>query len=299
VNPRLRTKRRVAGAAFAGAALAAAALGCRVGVTAGQGVGEPLIVEGAQFFPGDLPTNDAGPAVTAVNSMANFGYPGQAGKQLNGDVVPAANALLMRFADLGTGYWSVPVGAPDPQMAGDLAWSCTVDFAWDLPLGTHNLDFVAMDMNGVPGPTNPIPYTILPRIPPGNKLVISLQWDSTADLDLHVLTPGGVDLSAKNPTTEPDGGAPPPPDSGNIDRDSNANCVQDGFRQEDAIWMGTPPPGAYLISVDMFSACGAPSADFVVTVTQSDKVTHTIPGRLLDTDADGGGPGLFVLQLNL
>ena len=54
----------------------------------------------------------------------------------------------------------------------------------------------------------------------------------------------------------------------------------------------------------MFSSCGAPSADFVVTVRKDGLVTDTIKGRLLDIDADngavdGGVPGLFVAQESL
>jgi hypothetical protein len=49
----------------------------------------------------------------------------------------------------------------------------------------------------------------------------------------------------------------------------------------------------------MVSACGAPSADFVVEVRQDGQLTQTFDGRLLAQDADGGGPGtgLFVAQL--
>jgi hypothetical protein len=271
------------------ALLAALSAGCKVGYVPGAGAGEPFIVEGGQFFPGPLPTSDAGPTVASLASMDNLAFPGQAGKQLSGDVTSGSTSVLMRFADLGTGYWSVPVASPDPQMIGDITWSATLDFAWTLPPGNHDMLFTAMDSNGSAGPPFTNTYTIKSPIPTG-KVVVSLNWDSNADLDLHIATPEGIDLSPKHLTTSIDGG---PPD-GVIDRDSNANCVQDGFRQEDAIWAGKPLIGVYLVSVDMFSSCGAPSADFVVTVRVDDAVTQTFKGRLLYTDADGGGPGLMV-----
>jgi hypothetical protein len=274
--------------AFLAAALCA---GCKVGYVPGTGVGEPFLVEGGQFFPGPLPTSDAGPAVVALNSMDNLAFAGQAGKQLSGDVTGGATSVLMRFADLGTGYWSVPVGSPDPQMVGDITWSATLDFAWSIPPGNHDMLFTAMDANGTAGPPQTNTYLVQSTIPMG-KVVVTLDWDSNADLDLHLATPEGIDLSPKHLTTSIDGG---PPD-GVIDRDSNANCVQDGFRQEDAIFAGKPLIGVYGISVDMFSACGAPSADFVVTVRVDGNVTLTFKGRLLSTDADGGGPGLSVGQ---
>jgi hypothetical protein len=256
-------------------------------------------VEGGQFIPGDLPVSDAGPSGVLVNSLTGVVHAGQAGVALTGDVGPGSYSTVMRFADLGTGYWSVPVGVPDPQMPGSLTWAATLDFAWNIPPGVHNILFAAMDNEGRAGPPAVNPYTIETYAPVG-ALVISLAWDSPADLDLHVHTPEGVDLNPKFPDTNPDGGSKTDPGYGLIDRDSNGNCVQDGFRQEDAYWKVSANPGAYLIYVDMFAACGAASADFKVTVTQQGKVTHTVPGRLLASDADGAsGPGLFVLQLNL
>jgi hypothetical protein len=272
--------------------------GCKVGVSADAGLREPLIVEGGQFIPGDLPVSDAGPSGVLVNSLGAVVHAGQAGVALTGDVGPGSYSTLMRFADLGTGYWSVPVGVPDPQMPGSLTWAATLDFGWNIPPGIHNMLFAAMDQEGRAGPPVMNPYTVEAYAPMG-KLVISLAWDSAADLDLHVTTPSGFDLNPKAPTTSPDGGAKPPPGTGLINRDSNAACVQDNFREEDAYWMDGPPSGTYLIHVDMFSACTASAAQFVVTVHQNGKVTHTIPGRLLAMDADSGGPGLFVLQLNL
>jgi hypothetical protein len=231
--------------------------------------------------------------------MDENAYAGQAGKVLGGDVAQGSYSVLMKFDKLGTGYWSVPVGVPDPTMGSDISWSATVDFAPTLPLGNLNFDVVAMDKNGVPGPINQTPFIIKSRTPTG-VLVISLAWDSAADLDLHVHTPDGFDLNPKYSSTDPDAGTSPGPHAGVINRDSNVGCVQDGFREEDAYWKTSPVPGTYLIYVDMFAACGAASADFKVTVTEQGKVTNTVPGRLLASDADGATtPGLFVLQLNL
>jgi hypothetical protein len=279
--------------------LSAIVAGCSVGETATDVAYEPIKVENGVFFTGSIPSSDdAGASVVGVNSAANFAFAGQAGKVLSGDATGTASAILLRFADLGTGYWSVPVVTMDPQMVGDLTWTATIDFGWNIPSGTHQMNIAAIDMNGVVGPISQNPYLIQSATPKG-ALVISLVWDSNADLDLHVKTPEGEDLSPENPTTNPDAGTMQPSGGGYVDRDSNTNCVQDGFRQEDAVFATTPPPGTYLISVDMFSACGAPSADFLVVVRTNGKVEQTIPGRLLGTDADSGGPGLFVGQLKL
>lgn len=279
---------------FASAAVLA---GCEVGVLPSPAGREPIQVQGGQFFPGPLPESDAGPAVVALNSADNLVFPGQAGKVLSGDVAGGGNAILMRLADLGTGYWSVPVGSPDPQMPGAITWSANVDFAWTIPPGNHDMLFSAMGLDGTAGPALHNPYLFQSSVPTG-KAVVSLAWDSSADLDLHLVTPDGHEIDPKHPTSASlDGGTST--GAGTLDRDSNASCVQDGFREEDVVFADAPLPGNYLVRVDMFSACGAPAADFVVTVRVDGNVTKTVKGRLLDTDADGGGPGsgLFVAQI--
>ena len=42
-------------------------------------------------------------------------------------------AVAVRFRDLGQGYWVVPVGTPDPQNSGELAWSMTTSFGDIVP----------------------------------------------------------------------------------------------------------------------------------------------------------------------
>ncbi|MFT3769962.1 MAG: hypothetical protein QM820_31425 [Minicystis sp.] len=148
---------------------------------------------------------------------------------------------------------------------------------------------------------------------PKGKVVISLHWDSPADLDLHLTNPDGSEIDPKHPSAEPiDGGTSAddpyiyPPGTGVLNRDSNGSCIQDGFREEDIVFAEAPLPGKYLLRVDMFASCSAPAANFVVTVREDGAVTQTIKGRLLDIDADNGtapgdagatGAGLFIGQL--
>ena len=51
-----------------------------------------------------------------------------------------------------------------------------------------------------------------------------------------------------------------------------------------------------LVAIAVLVACSAPAANFVITARQAGKSVLTAKGRLLDLDADGGGPGsgLFV-----
>ncbi len=177
---------------------------------------EPLQVQGGQFFSGPLPTG-TGPAVDFINTQASVFPAGAINKTLTGDADMGATAVLLRFADLGSGYWSVPVGMPDIAMSnGALSWLATCNFSEDIPAGRHPLVFNAIDASGnagpAPGANQTETLTFLPLVPKGD-VVISLTWDTGADLDLHLVAPDGTELDPQHPNTaamrEPDGGLPP------------------------------------------------------------------------------------------
>jgi uncharacterized protein YfaP (DUF2135 family) len=164
--------------------------------------------------------------------------------------------------------------------------------------------FNAVDKTGNAGPapgTNQTEVLTFTSNVPTGDVVISLTWDTNADLDLHLVAPDGTELDPEHPNTaamrEADGGLPP--GTAVLDRDSNANCVPDAFREEDAVFAGPPASGIYVVRVDMFSACGAPEAAYVVTVSVKGEVKGTFRGVLIAEDADGGGPGSGVFVTNL
>jgi hypothetical protein len=267
---------------------------------------EPLTVQGGQFFSGPLPTG-TGPKVDFINTPASVFPAGAINKTLTGDADMGATSVLLRFSDLGTGYWSVPVGMTDITMSnGALTWSAICSFSDSIPSGRHPLVFNAMDAKGnagpAPGQNQTETLTFLSAVPKGD-VVISLVWDTAADLDLHLVAPDGTELDPEHPTTAAmrAPGAPPPPGTATLDRDANASCIEDPSPEEDAVFADPPAPGKYIVRVDMFSSCGAPAADFAVSVRVRGKETQRASGVLLAEDADGGGPGsgLLVMQLNL
>ena len=283
--------------------LAAGAVGCLAGCIDGvlpsTGSFEPIQVNGAQFFPGPLPVGTTGPTVQTINAPSTQLVAGQSGWSVNGDVDMGAYSVALAFTELGTGYWVVPVGEPDVQVSNALVWAAGCNFAWSIPVGSHDLAFSAIDGSGNAGPANPLTLTFQSPVPTG-KVVISLGWDSGADLDLHLVAPDGTELDPQHPNTYAGTDGILPPGAGVLDRDSNAGCIQDGYREEDAVFATAPAPGSYLVRVDMASACGAAAADFVVTERVNGAVKLTVKGRLLAAAADGGGPGsgLFVAQLS-
>jgi hypothetical protein len=207
----------------------------------------------------------------------------------------------MRLADVGTGYWVVPTQLVDPQ-TGDLTWEACVDFGRDLAPGPHTLQLAAVDADGHFGKTSEDVQLVVQPLPPKGQVVLALTWDSDADLDLEVTTPTGKIVDPKHPSTADASGdagvVPSAAHVGKIDRDSNAGCVPDGYREEDLVFQDAPSPGLWQVRVNMFAACGAPAANFTVTVYVDGQPWRTVPGRLVDTDANGGaGTGLFVTEM--
>ncbi len=291
------------------AALALSVVGCGDSESAQSGAREALRVSNGQFFPGDLPAANGGPAIDGPDGVRNTVVAaGFTGKKIAGLAPLGSYAVAMTFKDLDQGYWVVPVGSPDP-LTGELSYSANCDFSRDIPAGDHQMSLAAIDTGGHFGRALGLNFTMLPFVPDGS-VVARLEWNNDADVDLHIVGPSGKELDPKHPnsgTLDKDGNAPA--GSGTLDRDSNANCVADGYRSEDVVWtdnpdtteVETPGPGTYVVRADMFNACGRPATTFVFKLFVGGELVKQQAGRLLDIDADGGGPGsgLFVTEFTL
>jgi hypothetical protein len=291
-------------ASFAAALLAAfAAVACgSASEPAPSGADEPLRVrfvpprataaQAGQFFPGPLPTGANGPAIASVDNRQSAVYAGEFGKRMAGNAAGTATGVGFQFEGLGTGFWVAPVSIPDNLLPGTLLFEVALDFGRDVPAGKQLLQMAAVDVNGEWGPPSETPLYFQSTQPAG-AAVASLTWDSSADLDIQIITPNGP-IDAKHFTTGGyDGGVPP----GNaiLDRDSNASCIQDGLRREDVIWNDEPTPGLYLAKVDLYSSCGEAATNFLFQLFVQGELKLSLPGRLLAIDADNGaGPGLAI-----
>jgi uncharacterized protein YfaP (DUF2135 family) len=107
-----------------------------------------------------------------------------------------------------------------------------------------------------------------------------------ADLDLHVVEPGGVEIwSRKSSTYEPPVVGPVDQDAANaagkLDLDSNAMCHLDGRNLENVLYGAAPPAGDYLVRVDTFSLCGQAAARWKLEVWVDGALLSTTSGESL------------------
>jgi hypothetical protein len=303
------------------AAVGSAAAACDSGVVqANSGLAEPLQVSGGQFFSGPLPgtsadagSDDGGSSTLTVSSITyqnELIVPGVGAKSLGGVVSQDAVAVAVRFADLGSGYWVVPTQGADSQVPGrDFGFTASFN-VHDAP-GFHDLLFVALDESGSGGIQYDQPMCIESRVPdnghacdptkPVPAAVFTLRWDTNFDLDLHVITPDGQDVSSKADPDVGDAGLPTAT-TARIDRDSMGNCVVDGWHEEDLVFPEYPETGYYDVYADPFSSCGQASVHFTFVVYEPDGAGNLQPtfsqsGEILSSQSTGGQPSpLFVAE---
>jgi hypothetical protein len=235
-----------------------------LGASCGEASRDPgsaawLRVAGAQFVPGALSAS-SGPPVVAVNLSRSTAQQGESGLHLSGALAPEANAVAIALEG-DRGFWLLPAAVPDVATPGAPSFGVTLAVSRDAPAGLRTLQVVARAADGIAGALSTAALEITAPPEPTGELVVSLRWDTNADLDVHVVDGNGVEIWARNPNSwRAVPGAPPDPNAwrtgGLLDVDSNAQCVIDGRNRENVVWTVPPPPGHYLVRVDAFSMCG-------------------------------------------
>jgi hypothetical protein len=108
----------------------------------------------------------------------------------------------------------------------------------------------------------------------------TLRWSSSADLDLHVREPDGTEISYLNPG--------PTASGGELDVDSNINCVPESG-VENVFWPpGEAPTGDYVVSVNGFSVGGAScgGGDYELTIKISGQEDQVFTGSVGADETD-------------
>lgn len=290
---------------FGPAALAAWTLVACGGASPDPGTRALLHVANAQFVPGPLPAPAGGPRVTsAQGSRARI----PAG--LINESIVASLDLAASSAAIGIpgdqGYWVVPAQPPRYESPNQLSIDVTMSFSPALPAGPFQVEVQAGDRAGRFGPPAAVSYVATHVAPPAGGLVITLSWDTEADLDVHVLTPSGAEIWRRQPSSyqPPLPGFPADPgamaQAGVLDFDSNAECRIDGRRQEDVVF-ATPPAGHFVVRVDTFSLCGQPDANWTVEARRAAQVFATARGESTAFDTrppHENGAGVTALEFD-
>ncbi|HTU62441.1 MAG TPA: hypothetical protein VMF89_28470 [Polyangiales bacterium] len=281
-----------------------------------SGFAEPLQIAGAAFkkgaLPGQPPSDDAEANeldLTTIETNNTVIHPGQTGKRISGRARDTGYSVAVRFEDRGTGYWVKPLDEADSVYPGELAFRLDIEVAHDLPLGPQRLLFTVIDARGRASRQQAFELCVASpydkalsacdetQQPPA--AMISLTWDSAADLDLVVRTPDGELVDARHPSTLTDPSLTLEPErQGVLYTDDARGCAGRSVRREDLVWTSEIPEGRYDVFVNLFDACGARATFFEVRAwrrTERDDGSYTFRqagetavGQLIDEEANGG-----------
>jgi hypothetical protein len=292
---------------------ALAALLVASGLAAGCGGAAPqsgltawLRVSNGQYEPGEL-SSDPGlmePTVDTITTHNNQVFPGAQGRSITGSVNGAAVAVLLGLEG-DSAHWLVPVGVPDLEIMGNFTFSASVSYSPDLPTGPRALRFRAIDADGNLGPIQALKLSI-GITPILGSLIVQINWDTEADLDLHLRIIGSdptkpLDVWNHSPLALPPRGPSDPPltkpeidAAGKLLFDSNSQCVIDGARHEEVVFpVGTvPPPGTYEVRVDTFSLCAEATARWHAVAYTNPTGTPTLLQNVQGGAAEAFGQSL-------
>jgi hypothetical protein len=223
----------------------------------------------ATYVAGEVPDSGGGPTLLATADAAVI--PGGSTRVVLDAGTGFATAIVA--IDGVSGYYrlSLSGASPSVELLITLSQELSVrSFDWMYGVGT----------GGSIGPYTTLPVTVVP-VGTGD-VQVSLSWNSTADVDLHVIDPSGEEVYYGNRTSA-SGGA--------LDLDSNAACGSDGPRNENITWpVRGAPAGTYDVLVDYWSNCDEALTDFAVTINVAGADLLTFTGTFTG-DGDYGGSG--------
>ena len=107
---------------------------------------------------------------------------------------------------------------------------------------------------------------------------ITLRWQSSADLDLHVTEPNGTEIwySDKGPTST----------GGRLDVDSNVNCEENGS-VENVYWpVGQAPEGQFHVEVDGYTVDGCGGGQYTVVANVRGREVLRETGEVGEDESD-------------
>jgi hypothetical protein len=267
---------------------------------------EPLLVQDSEFQSSSLADEEAEgeAAITSISFSVGSVRAGARGVPVSGRASGDAYAVAIGLEGQGSGYWTHRVGAEDPVAPGELTFDVLVDLGANVEPGPSQLRIAAVDERGALGEAQLLDICILPEFQDnGNACdpsvapplaVLSLSWDSDADLDLTLVSPSGKVYNKSRRGVADDAGKV----LASFDRDSNSGCVLDNKRREDFVIQELPESGKWRVYANMFDACGAVAARFTAETYQRRKTGEDsyalrrvarVHGQFLRAQADGGG----------
>lgn len=266
-----------------------------------------LQIEDGQYRPGPFPDDDGGPDALALQPSRSTIPINRSGQRMKGLLAATSHAAIIGV-DGDPGTWILPAGVPDSVQPDAPTVRAVFALTDRVEPGPVTISVAAVDADGRIGPAISATLVAVDEEPPPGELVVALVWESTADLDVHVVDPLGGEAWSDDPNTwdPPPPGTPVPPGAhlvgGILDRDANSNCHLDGRPREHVIWQQPPPPGEYIVRVDARSMCRDASTPWYAAAYREGEVIGAARGIATPDDTltpHGEGAGVFAFYFTV
>jgi len=225
----------------------------------------------ATFQPGTPPTG-GGPVVTVTGTSAMI----TGGSAIRTVSSGTSFTTVILAVDGFDGYWqlTLPVAVTTAELVLTLAQV--------VPLANFLLEFGAGSGGGFGFSNENVGILVVGT----GDVQVSVTWDTSADVDLHVVDPFLEEIYYGHTSSS---------SGGSLDLDSNAGCTGDNVRNENITWPGSPPNGTYTVRVNYWSACGAAATNWVITIRRRNQAPLTFNGQFTGAGTGGGlGDGQLV-----
>lgn len=273
----------------------------------GLGLDLQLRVSEAQLQRGPQGVDAGGPEVSQLLRQQPEVVRGEGTVKLGGRLGAGGVALHMGAVGDDDHWVLLPKGF-DFVVSDELLWDAQLQFSPAIQGDRLDVWLQAADADGRLGPATLTDFAISPLVPAA-QLLVSLGWDAPVDLDLHVQTPDGLVVGAKNQSTlQPAAGEVLPPDAwmdaGVFAFDSNQQCRLDLRNVETVAWAGEPVSGTYRVYAHLYAPCGQAVVNFTSTVALAGQPIAEASSTQYEFDSrihprDGEAPGLLILEFEV
>lgn len=180
---------------------------------------------------------------------------------------PQAEPLFVVSVAGDNGYHTVR----GTDIDGDGSYELELEVRAQVPAGSLRIAVAPTDGQGNVGAYRELTLSVVPS--GVGDVKITLTFPAFHDLDLHVLEPGGFELSYLQPSS---------PSGGRLDLDSGSNCIPSVASAENVFWpTGAAPVGEYRVIVHEFEQCEPGAIDFTVRV-ENGALVETFHRRFAD-----------------
>jgi len=216
-------------------------------------------IDGSTFVAGRKPASIAGgPVMTSVTGMfsvVNGGFGNYTIKFTHPNGLDKVTEAIVAI-NSDAGYMTLPITEPT---TGQFTITIFIKENFDSRFSPMMINFAAKDVDGKV--SNYIAKQVIVITTGTGDVKVSLTFDQTEDLDLHVWEPkpdgskGGEHIYFAHKTSAT---------GGQLDLDSNAGCSIDGIDNENIFWpLDKGPRGVYQVQVHYWAHC-APVTTFPV-----------------------------------